>query len=109
MNPIQMESLEVRIQMAVTAAYVPFAHTLSVFGDNLDNQIVVSRDAAGKLLVNGGAVNIIGGTPTVSNTANILMFVLGGNDTLSLNRTNDALPPAPRYGAHSSDMLTDCI
>ena len=29
---------------------------LTVFGDALDNNIVVSRDAAGKLLVNGGAV-----------------------------------------------------
>src|SRR5438445_6172270 len=88
MNPIQMESLEVRIQMAVTAAFSPFAHTLAVFGDSLDNQIVVSRDAAGKLLVNGGAVPILGGSATVANTSLIAMFGLGGNDNLSLNEAN---------------------
>ena len=38
---------------------------LSVFGDGLDNNITISRDAAGKLLVNNGAVNINGGTATV--------------------------------------------
>jgi Ca2+-binding RTX toxin-like protein len=106
MNPIQMESLEVRIQMAVTAAYIPFAHTLSVFGDNQDNQIVVSRDAAGKLLVNGGAVPILGGTATVANTSDILMFGLGGNDNLSLNEANGALPAAQLFGGDGNDTLT---
>src|SRR5260221_8134603 len=101
-----MEPLDVRVQMAVTAGYVPFAQTLSVFGDNLDNQIVVSRDAAGKLLVNGGAVKIIGGTPTVANTANILMFGLGGNDNLSLNEANGALPAAQLFGGDGNDILT---
>ena len=34
---------------------------LTVFGDNLDNTVQVSRDAAGKILVNGGAVPVLGG------------------------------------------------
>src|SRR5258706_1724502 len=106
MNPIQMESLEVRIQLAVTAAYVPFAHTLTVFGDSLDNQIVVSRDAAGKLLVNGGAVPILGGSATVANTSFISMFGLGGNDNLSLNEANGALPSAQLFGGDGNDVLT---
>jgi Ca2+-binding RTX toxin-like protein len=106
MNPIQMESLEVRIQMAVTAAFSPFAHTLSVFGDSLDNQIVVSRDAAGKLLVNGGAVPILGGSATVANTSFITMFGLGGNDNLSLNEANGALPAAQLFGGDGNDILT---
>jgi Ca2+-binding RTX toxin-like protein len=101
-----MEPLEVRIQMAVTAAYVPFAETLSVFGDALDNQIVVSRDAAGKLLVNGGAVKIVGGTPTVANTALINVFGLGGNDNISLNEANGALPAADLFGGAGNDVLT---
>src|SRR4051795_12602336 len=74
MNPIQMESLEVRIQMAVTAAYLPFAQSLTVFGDSLNINIAISRDAAGKILVNGGAVPIVGGTPTVANTSLISVF-----------------------------------
>src|SRR5256885_3750683 len=106
MNPIQMESLEVRIQMAVTAAYVPFAHTLAVLGDSLDNQIVVSRDAAGKLLVNGGAVPILGGSGTVANALLITMFGLGGNDNLSLNEANGALPAAQLFGGDGNDILT---
>src|SRR5258706_10126850 len=106
MNPIQMESLEVRIQMAVTAAYLPFAHSLSVFGDSLDNQIVVSRDAAGKILVNGGAVPIFGGSATVANTSLVAVFGLGGNDNISLNEANGALPAAQLFGGDGNDILT---
>src|SRR5262245_58314731 len=55
--------------MAVTATFQPGSGVLTVFGDNLDNNAVVSRNAAGNILINGGAVNIIGGTPTVANTS----------------------------------------
>jgi hypothetical protein len=34
----------------------------SVSGDSLDNNVTISRDAAGKLLVNGGAVTVAGGS-----------------------------------------------
>ena len=53
---------------------------LTVFGDSADNSIVISRDAAGRILVNGGAVAVVGGTPTVANTSLIQVFGLGGND-----------------------------
>ena len=75
-----LEALEQRLQFAVTASFLPTSGTLSVFGDNLDNNIVVSRNAAGQLLVNGGAVAVTGGTPTVANTALIQVFGQGGND-----------------------------
>jgi hypothetical protein len=42
--------------MAITASFDPGAGVLSEFGDNLDNTITTSRDAAGNILVNGGAV-----------------------------------------------------
>lgn len=58
---IQIESLNPRLTPAVTAAFS--AGVLSVFGDSLDNTITVSRNAAGTLLVNGGAVAIGGGVP----------------------------------------------
>ena len=64
--------------MAVTATFTPRAGVLSTFGDNLDNTITIGRDAAGKLNVNGGAVKILGGTPTVANTAYIQVFGQGG-------------------------------
>ena len=53
--------------MAVTSTFS--SGTLFVFGDSLDNAITVSRNAAGTILVNGGAVAVVGGTPTVANTS----------------------------------------
>ena len=41
---------------------------LTVSGDSAANNIAISRDAAGRILVNGGAVAVVGGTPTVANT-----------------------------------------
>ena len=55
--------------MAIKASFSPSAGLLSVFDDNLNNTIVVCRDAAGSILVNGGAVTVLGGRPTVANTA----------------------------------------
>ncbi len=52
---------------AVTSTFT--GGVLSVNGDSLDNNIAVSRNAAGRILVNGGAVSVVGGTPTVANTA----------------------------------------
>ena len=75
---------------AVTASFANGA--LTVTGDNLDNNVAVSRNAAGQILVNGGAVAVIGGTPTVANTAAIKVFGLGGNDVLTLSEVNGALP-----------------
>src|SRR5215208_1087445 len=73
---------------ATTAQFNPGAKTLTVFGDNLDNTLTISRDAAGKLLVNGGAVNVAGGTPTVANTVQISVYGQGGRDTVTLSEVN---------------------
>ncbi len=63
-------------------------------GDSRDNTITISGDASGKILVNGGAVPITGGTPTVASITLIEVFGQGGNDTISLDETNGgALPP----------------
>ena len=77
-----------------------------MFGDAQDNNIVVSRDAAGRIFVNGGAVTVLGGTPTVANTSLINVFGLGGNDSLSLNESNGALPKALLFGGDGNDILT---
>ena len=42
--------------MAVTASFNAPAGLLTEFGDDLDNTITTSRNAAGNILVNGGAV-----------------------------------------------------
>ena len=46
--------------MAIKASFSPGAGLLSEFGDSADNTITTSRDAAGQILVNGGAVPIAG-------------------------------------------------
>jgi Ca2+-binding RTX toxin-like protein len=99
-----VEELQARLAPAVTASFS--AGVLSVIGDYLNNTIAVSRDAAGKLLVNGGAVSVKGGTPTVANTALIQVFGLGGNDTITLNEANGALPRANLFGGAGNDTIT---
>jgi Ca2+-binding RTX toxin-like protein len=91
---------------ATTATFNSSTGTLTVFGDNLDNTITVSRDAAGKLLVNGGAVAVAGGTPTVANTTLIRVFGQGGQDTITLSEANGALPKANLSGGVGNDTLT---
>ena len=102
----EIESLEPRLLLAVTASFSAAAGTLSVFGDSLDNTITISRNAAGGILVNGGAVAVLGGTPTVANTALIQAFGLAGNDTITLSETNGALPRANLFGGANNDTLT---
>src|SRR4051812_30948235 len=89
---------------AVTATFAN--GTLSVFGDGANNTITISRDAAGRILVNGGAVTVRGGTATVANTSLIQVFGLVGNDTLALNEANGALPAASLFGGGDNDVLT---
>src|SRR6266481_1961174 len=90
----------------IKATFSPDAGLLSVFGDDGDNVIVTSRDAAGQVLVNGGAVPVSGGTATVANTATIQVFGNGGNDTISLDESNGALPAAQLFGGAGNDVLT---
>ena len=90
--------------MAIKASFNPSNQLLSVFGDNRDNTITASRDAAGQIFVNGGAVSIDGGQPTVFNTDEIVVSGGNGNDTISLD--NGALPPAQLFGGNGDDVLT---
>jgi Ca2+-binding RTX toxin-like protein len=88
---------------ATTATFS--AGTLTVNGDNANNTITISRNAAGTILVNGGAIPVAGGTPTVANTARIQVFGLGGADRLELNQVNGALPRANLFGGAGNDQL----
>src|SRR5262245_14146850 len=69
---LAVDALDSRITPAVNAFFA--LGTLNVTGDNANNTIEVTRNAAGRLLVNGGAVSIKGGTPTVANTKLISVF-----------------------------------
>ncbi len=98
------ETLESRRLLAITAVFS--GPVLSVFGDNQGNTIEVSRDVAGKIQVNGGAVTILGGVPTVANTTTIQVFGSGGDDTIAIDETNGALPRASLFGGVGADSLT---
>ena len=93
--------------MATTATFAQ--GVLSAFGDSHSNSTTVSRDVAGNLLVNGGAVPVfpfLGTQPTVANTQLIQVFGNDGNDTISLDETNGALPDAELFGGNGNDTLT---
>ena len=89
---------------ATTASFAD--GTLSVTGDSANNSIAISRDAAGKILVNSGAITVIGGPPTVANTSLIQVFGLAGQDTITLSEVNGALPRANLFGGGDNDVLT---
>ena len=79
---------------------------LTVTGDDQDNTIAASRDAAGTILVNGGAVPVTGGQATVANTSLIRILGLAGNDVLLVDDTNGPMPPANLLGGDGDDTLT---
>jgi Ca2+-binding RTX toxin-like protein len=80
--------------------------TLTSIGDNQNNTIEFSRDAAGTMLINGGAVPIAGGVATVANTELLQAFGLGGDDVITLNESNGALPRANLFGGIGNDIIT---
>jgi Ca2+-binding RTX toxin-like protein len=92
--------------MAISSTFDPASGVLSTFGDDNDNTTTVSRNAAGAILVNGGAVPIQGGTATVANTGLVSVFGQAGNDTVTLDESNGALPGAFLAGGEGNDTMT---
>jgi Ca2+-binding RTX toxin-like protein len=100
------EPLENRLMPAITASFDAGAGLLTVLGDGGHNTIEISRDAAGTIKVNAGAVSIAGGAATVANTATIHVLGGAGNDTITLNEAGGALPAAKLFGGTGNDTLT---
>lgn len=92
--------------MAVTATFTPSAGILSVFGDALADEIIVGRNAAGTIHVNGGAVPVKGGAPTVANTSLIQVFGRAGDDIITIDESNGAMPRANIFGGAGNDTIT---
>jgi Ca2+-binding RTX toxin-like protein len=90
---------------ATVASFNPGTGVLTVVGDNLDNSITISRNAAGAILVNNGAIVVAGGAPTVVNTTQIKALGVGGQDQIRLNEANGALPAANLIGGSGNDIL----
>jgi Ca2+-binding RTX toxin-like protein len=101
-----LELLDRRILPAITASFSIAQGVLTVVGDSQDNTIVVHQNTSGSILVNGGAVNILGGKATAANTKLIQIFGLGGNDNLLLSEGNGALPTANIFGGDGNDTIT---
>jgi len=102
-----VESLDERVTPAVTATFSAAAGQLKIIGDAQDNTFVVSRDAAGTILVNSGAIPIQGDPgATVANVHSIMMNGVGGNDNLSLDESNGPLPMASIFGGDGNDVLS---
>jgi Ca2+-binding RTX toxin-like protein len=105
-NLMGIELLDRRVLPTISATFSAAPGILTVLGDAKDNTIEVSRNAAGSILVNSGAVTVLGGVATVANTKLIQIFGLDGNDQLSLNETNGALPSANIVGGAGNDTIT---
>jgi Ca2+-binding RTX toxin-like protein len=98
------EPLESRRLYSVSASAA--GGVLTVLGDNGNNAITVSRDLAGNLLVNNGAVAITGSPATVATITSIHVSGLDGNDNIALDETNGVLPAASISGGNGNDTVT---
>ena len=92
--------------VAISAVFKPITGILTVIGNELDNSINISRDGAGTILVNNGAVPVTGGAATVANTVLVEVFGRAGNDQLTMDQSGGALPPAHLFGEEGADTLT---
>ncbi len=91
--------------MSVTAVFSAQLNTLAVLGDGSNNSITVGRNTAGDLLINDGAVRILGGRATVNSASRVVVLGFGGNDTLKIDNTNGAMPTASLFGGDGNDTL----
>ena len=82
--------------MAVTATFS--TGILTVLGDGHNNTVVLGRNAAGTIVANGGAIAIKGGPATVANTKLIQGFGQDGNDIITIDESNGAMPAANLFG-----------
>jgi len=91
-------------QAAVRARFSEARGILTVVGDREDNVITVER-TSGLIVVNGGAVPIAGGVPSVGNTTRIVVRGGAGDDRLELVEASGALPAATLNGGPGDDLL----
>src|SRR5262245_7169813 len=92
--------------MAITATFLSSPGALRLFGDGNPNSITASRDTAGSIFVNGGAVAVEGAIPRIANVTTIVAQGFVGDDVISLDETNGALPRAEFHGNSGNDVLT---
>ena len=91
--------------MPISANLHPGTGLLSVLGDSDDNAITVSRDVAGTILINDGAVQVDGDQPTIGNTNLIQVLGHDGNDVITIDDGNGPLPNALLSGGTGNDTI----
>ena len=87
------------------ARFSPATGVLTIGGTAGPDQFVVRANAGGAIVVNGGAVPITGGVPTVANTVRIVLVGQAGDDQLVLEPSGGALPGARIVGGPGADVL----
>lgn len=98
------EPLEIRLVLAVTVTFQN--GNLSIVGDNAGNQINLTRQANGNLVVTANSqINTIGGTPTLNNVAAISIDGKGGNDVITLIEIGGSLPRVTINGGSGNDTI----
>src|SRR5256885_16501928 len=84
--------------MAIKSSFSPTAGVLTFIDDATSDTIVTSRDAAGQILVNGGAVIPVAGTPTLAKTSLIQGFGQAGNATTTISEAKGAVRAGADFG-----------
>jgi Ca2+-binding RTX toxin-like protein len=87
------------------AQFDPATGVLTVTGTEASDSFVVSASGNGSIVVNGGAVPIGGGAPTLSNTVRIELIGLGGDDQLVIDTLGAPMPNAVLRGGSGVDVL----
>ena len=101
----KLEALEMRLALSVSSVFVPQAQAVTVFGDQQDNTIVISRDADGNLLLNNAPISSPAGVATVANGQRINILGMNGNDSIRLDTTAGPLPAAYVLGGAGNDTM----
>lgn len=87
------------------AVFAPATGVLTVSGTDGPDSFVVSLAANGSLVVNGGAIPISGGVPTLANTVRIELRGNGGDDQLVIDQLGEVLPDGVLLGGAGADVL----
>ena len=81
---------------------------LRLAGDDVGDQVIIDRNAAGVIRVDVGANGSFedDGSSTVANTTRIVVNAGGGDDVVTLSEAMGALPGATMNGDEGNDALT---
>jgi Ca2+-binding RTX toxin-like protein len=89
---------------SVSASFDGSVGVLKIVGTDGNDSIALSRGDGGIILINGGAVAISGGRPSINNTTSITIGGLAGDDHIILDEAS-GLPSALLDGGDGNDTI----